>query len=365
MARTSNQYILILCGGTGPRLWPMSRASNPKQFLKLFGNESLIQDTLSRFKKFIPSSHIFIISNQKYQKELKKQIGKLIPAKNIIVEPEKKNTTMAIVYGAAYIANINPDAIITAAPSDHFIGNIRNFQKDIKSVGEIASNTNTIVTIGIKPTFPNPAFGYILPADKTAKYYPVQKFIEKPSVIDAQILIKKNAYWNSGIYTFSIKTLTEQLAHLQKDYFRLFQKLGDSLNKPKLINQIYKIAKNIPFDKAISENSNKLSMIVSAFQWSDVGEWQSIFNQLIKDKNGIAKINKNSIYISTDSKNCLISEKNNKLVGLVGLNNIAIIDTADSILICNLNNSFAVRDLVGLIVSNPKLKKYFLTHNDK
>ncbi len=364
MAKSSNHYILILCGGTGPRLWPLSRANHPKQFLKILDQKSLLQQTVNRFKKFIPPKNIFVISNKKYKNELKKQLKSLVPTSNIIFEPEKKNTTMAFIYGSAIIKNINPQAIITAAPSDHFIGKISSFKKDVDNVYNIASNTDSIVTIGIKPTYPNPAFGYLLPGDKKTKFYPVLKFIEKPSVIDAKILINKNALWNSGIYTFSINSLTNQLANYNSDFFRIFKKLEESINKTTVIDKLYKLAKNIPFDKAISEKSSKLTTIIATFEWSDIGEWQSIYQQLFKDKNGIAKINRQSQYVSANSTNCLISASNSKLVGLVGLNNLAIIDTADSLLVCNLNDSFSVRNLVTQIVSDPKLKKYFLNNND-
>lgn len=365
MAKASNHFILILCGGTGPRLWPLSHANYPKQFLKLFSRNSLLQETVNRFKKFIPSSNIFVISNQKYISDLKKQISKSLPSKNIITEPEKKNTTMAILYGSAVINTINPNAIITATPSDHFIKKQKLFQKDLSIVKNIASITDTIVTIGIKPNFPNPAFGYILTGNKTAKYYPVNKFIEKPNIVDAQILIKKNAFWNSGLYTFSLKTLTSQLALHQKSFLVLYTKLLESVNKPQTIIKLYKLSDNIPFDKSISEKSNKLSMVPSSFEWSDVGEWQSIFNQLIKDKNNIAKINKNCIYVSTNSKNCLINSSNKKLIGLLGVNNLAIIDTQDSLLVCNLNDSYQVKDLISQIVTSQKLKNYFLKTNEK
>lgn len=365
MAKTSNHYVLILCGGSGPRLWPLSHASYPKPFLKLFGPTSLLQETVARFTAFLPAKNIYIVSNHKFLKDIKKQIGQTIPQSNFIIEPEKKNTAMAILYATAIIKKINPQAVITATPSDHFITLPKNFQIDIQKVAKIARDSNTIVTIGTLPTYPNPAFGYIIPATKQGTYYPVLKFIEKPSVVEAQIFIKKDAYWNSGIYTYQINTLLNQFSILQPDYYALYLKLEKNIDKPQTIAQIFKLSPNLSIDQALAEKSSSLSMIVAKFHWSDIGEWKSIFEQLTKNQDGIATINKHGLFISLNSKNCLIHGDNNKLIGLLGVNNLAIIDTSDSLLVCNLNDSYSVRDLVSKIVADPKLIKYFLSHHDQ
>jgi mannose-1-phosphate guanylyltransferase len=355
MAKASNHYVLILCGGSGPRLWPLSRVSHPKQFLKLFGNQSLIQETYSRYQKIVPTSHIFVVSNIKYKSEIIRHLPSL-PKTNLIIEPEKKNTAMAIVYGCSVIYKINSQAIVTTAPADHFISNDSAFSKDLSSAITIASINDTIVTIGVKPTDPNPAFGYILPSSKTGNFYPITKFIEKPTITDAQIYIKKDAYWNSGIYTFSIPTLLQELKNTHLTYYSLFQELIDH---PKSITKVFKKSENLSFDVAISEKSPHLSMIICHFQWSDVGQWLAIYLQLLK-KNSFATINQDTQFIQLNSKNCLLSGLPHKLIGLVGVNNLAVIDTPDSLLICDLNDSFSVRELVGQIVTNPKLKNFFL-----
>lgn len=364
MAKTSNHYVLILCGGSGPRLWPLSHVSYPKPFLKLFGPTSLLQDTVARFSSFLPLTNIFIVSNQKYLVEIKKQLGHTIPDSNLITEPEKKNTAIAILYATAIIKNINSNAIITATPSDHFVTSLKAFHHDINQAAKLAELTKSIVTFGTKPTYPNPAFGYIIPASKMNTYFPVIKFIEKPSIIDTQILIKKDAYWNSGIYTYLADTLISQFELLDKDYYALYKKLDHNLSKTKKVAQIYKLSPNLSIDKVIAEKSTCLTMIEAKFCWSDVGEWKSIFEKLTKNKDGMAVINHHGLYVSLNSKNCLIHGDNKKLIGLIGLNNLAIIDTSDSLLVCNLNDSYSVRDLVSQIVANPKLIKYFLMHHD-
>jgi mannose-1-phosphate guanylyltransferase len=361
MEKASNHYILIMCGGSGPRLWPLSRSPRPKQFLELFSSRSLIQETVDRFSSFIPLQNIYIISHQKYIDRLKKVLKSTIPSRNYLAEPQKKNTAMAVLYGSIVIKKHNPQATITVTPSDHFVGNSNKFKRDITKAYSLANDTQSIVTVGIVPTYPNPGFGYILPGSQHHDYYTVSKFVEKPSEFDAQVLIKKNAFWNSGIYTFSANTILIEFKLLQPDYYQLIDKLSGN---HQLLRQAYQLPLGVSIDKAISENSKSLVVIPATFDWSDVGEWYAIWLHIQKKSvDGIVHINNLGQHVSVNSKNCLIHSQPKKLIGLIGINNLAIIDTPDSLLVCNLHDTFSVRDLVKQIVDNPKLKKYFLKTN--
>lgn len=360
--KTSN-FVVILCGGTGPRLWPLSRVDKPKQFLKLFSNNSLLKDTFLRAQKIVPKKNIFVISNHKYLSLIKEDLKNLVLTQNIISEPEKKNTALAILYASAIIQKIDPDAIITTMPSDHFIGQINNFKKDLQLAVKNANN-KYIVTLGIKPNNPSTSFGYIF----TNSRHEVLKFIEKPNLLNAQKFIQKdNCFWNSGIYTFKFETLISEFRQHSPQYLPLFNKIQQNLNQPKIIEKIYSISPSLAIDTAISEKSRRLFLIPVSFSWNDVGEWKSIYQQLSKDSNQIAILNKNTNHIEINSQNCLISStKKNKLIGLVDINNLAIIDTDDALLICNINldGSYHVRDLVSKIVQNKKIKHYFADKND-
>lgn len=362
MARVSNKhlYLLILCGGTGPRLWPLSRADNPKQFLQIVGNSSLLQQTISRAKYTLPPDHIFLVSNQKYLPQLKKQIGHLLPVTQIISEPEKKNTAMAIIYGTSVINQVDPLAIITVLPSDQYVSPLYLFRRQIIAASALASTYHAIVTIGIKPDFPNPSYGYILPQKTKQRFFKVTKFIEKPDTKTAKNLIAQDAYWNSGIYTFSIKTLLDELSKNSPDYLKLYQKL------PSLATKIYRLSPNLPIDIALSQKSSNLIMIPAKFKWNDLGEWKTIQRQLGKN---ITILNPQTKFLELNSKNCLLHTTPNKLIGLVGVQNLAVIDTPDALLVCNIaeNDSFLVRDLVGKIVKNKNTANFFLksTPNDQ
>lgn len=361
MEQISNHYILILCGGTGPRLWPISRADNPKQFLKLFNNISLLEQTLLRSLKIVPKENIFLVSNKNYRLKVENIIDGLIPKNNVFFEPAKKNTAMAIIYAAAQIQKRNPRAILTIFPSDHFIDKPLKFKKDIENSLDIAQKTDKIITFGIKPNFPNPSFGYIVPGQKIGKYYLVDKFIEKPKLKKAQKLLKKKAFWNSGIYTFKISSLIGELDKKQPVYFKFYQEAVKEPYSLKNMEKIYKFCPNLSFDKAISQKSENLAVIPAKFYWNDVGEWKSIFKELRKNK-PFVNLNPESKFLEVNSHNCIISSSSDKLIGLVDINNLAIIDTPDALLICNIayDGSSRVRDIVKKIVKDKKLENYFL-----
>lgn len=360
MATTSNHFIVILCGGTGPRLWPLSRANQPKQFLRLLSSKTLLEQTFYRSKKIVPSKNIFIVSNQRYQEKIEKLLAKQLPSSNFIYEPGKKNTATAILLAISHIQKINPQAVITTTPADHFIPKIIPFKKTIIHAAALACGHHQILTIGIKPTFANTSYGYIVPQIKNQHFSHVSLFIEKPDKETGQNLIKKGAFWNSGIYTFTIEDMLSEFEKLQPEYFTLYQQFLTALSSPKKLISIYKKSPELPIDRAISEKSDKMSVIPANFDWSDVGEWRAIKSKSPQDKDGNSIIDQQTEYLTYNSKNCLINGVKGKIITLVNIDNLAVIDTPDGLLICPLDQSHHVRDLVTLMVKNKKYKNYFL-----
>ena len=368
MATTPKHFIVILCGGTGPRLWPLSRTDNPKQFLPILSSRSLLQQTIKRCQKIVPSSQIFLITNQKYFTKTRRHISRQIPVSNIITEPLKKNTAMAILYATAVIQNKHPQSVITSMPSDHYIKNISAFKTNIKAATRIAASQNKLVVLGTKPTSANPSYGYINPGKKITNpvtYYPVTKFIEKPPQPDLARLIKQGYYWNLGIHTFTPTCLLQEFNQYQPQYFRLYSQLQSGLNQPHQINRLYRSSPKLPIDIAISQLSRQLAMVPTKFNWSDVGEWKTIHLQSKKDQNGFSLLTSSTLLNQFQSQNCLVGGQKNKLIGLVGVKDLAIIDTPDALLICQLQKSFNVRDLISQIVTNKKHKHFFVAKNDK
>ena len=368
MATTPKHIIVILCGGTGPRLWPLSRTDNPKQFLPILSKDSLLLQTIKRCKKIVPSSQIYLITNQKYLQKISPHVDRSIPPKNIIAEPLKKNTAMAILYATTFLQNINPQLIITTLPSDHYITDTTSFKKDIKSAANIVNKKDTIVVMGTKPNSENPSYGYIGTKNEQQQFYPatpVTQFIEKPSPSKIPQLIKLGYYWNLGTYTFKPDSLIQEFAKYQPAYTKIYSKLRDNLNKPNVVKKLYQQAPKLPIDIAISQPSNRLTLIPAHFKWSDVGEWKTIYLESKKDKNGFAVLTEHTLHNQFESQNCLIHGQKGKLIGLVGVKDLAIIDTPDALLVCKIQKSFNVRNLISQIVQNKKHKPFFVSKNDK
>lgn len=366
MAKTPSHYIVILSGGTGYRLWPYSRHQHPKQFLKIFKKQTLLEQTINRAKKICSPKNIFIVSSSIYQEKSKKIIGNKIPQSNFIIEPIKKNTAMAIIYAINHIKKIDPLATITTMPSDHYVKQNLKFKKTVLTSVNLANKYHQIIAIGVKPTFIDLSIGYILPQQKNQLFSKVSLFIEKPNQEIIQNLIKKGALWNSSIHTFTIPDILSEFSQIQPEYIELLNTLGSSLDTSKTTKQVYKKAPDLSFDKLLAEKSQHLLVVSSNFLWNDVGQWNSIYRQLEKDKSGIASISSNTQFLQIDSKNCLVASPKNKLITLVDVNNLAIIDTPDSLLITSLSsdNSFKIKDIVNKNIKNKKLKKFFTNNNE-
>jgi len=376
MAKTSNSirlnknhYIAILCGGTGPRLWPASRASRPKQFLKILSpDQSFLQDALERALWLVPKENIYLITNRRYQKEIKKDIGKAIPQENILFEPRRRNTALAMSWSTAVISQKNPQAVITHFASDHYVGRRQNFISDIKKSVRVAQDKNCPVTIGIKPTWANPAYGYIKINEKATKDGSFQSmaFTEKPTIPVAKKYLKTGKYlWNANFYTWTVQVLKEELKTCTPDYFKLYKKLEEKPLSDKNVEKVYSTPLHIPIDRVMSEKTKNLRVIPATFAWSDVGEWGSIHEVMSEGKSNLVNLN-STRSINIDSQNLLIKSGSKKIVGTVAVKNLAIIDTPDALLVCSLKDSYKVRDLISEMVKSKKTINYFLkTKNEK
>ena len=279
-------YHIIIAGGIGSRFWPISRKKNPKQFLQLLDNESLIQRTYNRILKISDSNKIFILAPKEYKKHIKDQFPDF-NVNNLLLEPSPQNTAPAIYLAAWHIFNIDKDAIVGIYPSDHHIHNDNEFINCVNEANYyIKQNIESIITLGIAPTYPSSSYGYInINQNQKLKdrIYKVNQFLEKPSTVKAQKLIKdKNNLWNSGMFFFNVQTMNHEIEfHVPK-----IKKLVSKINS---INEINKIWKDMPknsIDYAVMEKTSKSYCIKSSLQWSDLGTWVSLFNLLPKDENG-------------------------------------------------------------------------------
>lgn len=354
---TDHLYINIMCGGGGKRLWPRSRQQAPKQFIKLFGEQTIFQKTVERVKKIVDPTHIYIVTNKDYRDEVAAQAPE-IPKENVIAEPEAKNTALAVVYGALEIKKRDPEAVIANLPSDHFVLEADKFAQILSSAYEEAKTGNFLITIGIKPTSPHTGFGYIKKGnskdnDKNYEVFEVQGFTEKPELeVAKEYLESNNYYWNGGIYVFSLKTFFEAVSKLSPGLWENTQKLETAinLNNEEEIQKVYASAEDLSLDYAVAEKASNMLVIPGDFGWSDVGDWQAVWEVEDKDENGNALIQESGKgeYLGIETKNCLI-QVSDQLVTTIGVSNLIIIDTPDALLVASREKAEEVKKLVNLL----------------
>lgn len=344
---SKNYYAVIMAGGIGTRFWPMSTQQFPKQFHDVLGTgSSLIQQTCKRFENLVPSENILIATNKDYQSLVKKHVPN-IPTSNILLEPAMRNTAPCILYSALKIYNQNPDGIMIVAPSDHLIENEQAFINNLELALDFCINNDVLVTLGIKPTFPNTGYGYIKYIESEKIIKKVDSFTEKPNLEKAQDFLNKGTYlWNAGIFVWSVKSIIDQFKKNLPEMFSLFNS-GNSFynttNEVDFINTNYETSQNISIDFGIMEKANNVFVIPATFKWNDLGTWLSLYENLNKDKNQNAIVGGQVIF--KDSNNNLVKTQNNKKVIVQGLSDFIIIEKDDVLLICPKNKEQEIKEI--------------------
>ena len=333
-------YHVIIAGGIGSRFWPMSTKENPKQFLRLIDDKSLIALTYERLLEISSKDKIFIVTSSKYENQIKKHLPN-VNLENIIYEPSPKNTAPAIYLASNHILNIDDNATIGVYPADHYIKNNDQLYSTINNIEQfIDDNNQSIVTIGLTPSYASTSYGYINASnDGTHKVKKIDRFIEKPSFDKASELIKdKNNLWNSGMFFFKAQTMIDEIDKYTPEIGAMFSNI-DSLEK---INEIWDDLPSDSIDYAVMEKTKQSYCIQSSLEWTDLGTWLALYNLLDKDENNNAI--KGDV-ITFDSSNNLIISKG-KHTSVVGLNNMAIINLDDKTLVINLEKSEDVRKVL-------------------
>ncbi len=351
-----NHYVAIMAGGVGTRFWPKSRAKYPKQFLDILGTgKTLIQSTFERYMEIVPAENIFVITSEDYTEIVKEQLP-LLPQENIVAEPFRKNTAPCIAYIAFKIYEKDPDAIMIAAPADNLIQEEEKFNHVISTALGFVQHVNALVTIGIMPTHPNTGYGYIQheSAEAAPGIYKVKTFTEKPNLELAKIFIQSGDFlWNSGIFTWKCKTILEAFEKLLPEIYELFAAEKEKLNTPaekEIITDIYAKTPSISIDFAIMEKASNVYIIPADFYWSDLGTWNSAYNNMEKDyfDNAVA----GSEVIVYDTHKCMIHVPPTKLVLLQGLEDYIVVDTEDVLMICKKDKEQEIKNYVSEVKRN-------------
>ena len=343
---------IILCGGSGTRLWPISRTLMPKQFVKLFSNKSLFQLTVERNSKVCKSQ--FIVSNTEQYFLALDQLEELGKFNNkYLLEPIGRNTAPAI---ALACMNLDYDEIVLVTPSDHLIKNEIEYEKVLEKAKEFA-NDNKLVTFGITPTFAETGFGYI----ESKNTFDVKAFHEKPDFKTATSYLEAgNYYWNSGMFMFKAGVFLEELQKYSPEIFDTSKQALQNATKDEIIRIKHDDMFNIPedsIDYAVMEKSNIVKVIPSNINWSDVGSFDALYDELPKDENGNT-INPN--HIGIDSKNNLVYG-NDRVIATVDMEDCIIVDTGDAILISKKGSSQKVKQVVNEIRKTTQLHNIHLT----
>lgn len=334
-------YGIILAGGSGSRLWPLSRELYPKQLLNLNSDKSLLQATFERLKQCMPEDKIISITNTKHTSNIKMQLSKLTTSPVVLAEPVAKNTAPAIVLAAKYIMqNSNSDPVIIVVPSDHLIQDNKGFLSTVKK-GEKLAEKGYIVTFGIQPNYPETGYGYINTSDKIDEGFLVKEFVEKPDFETAKkYLNAKTYFWNSGIFMFKATTLFEETLKHAPEIAKIAEKFDFSKNKDIPFIEFDKMP-SISIDYAIMEKSNKIALVKLESDWNDLGSWQSIYDISKKDENGNVFVGH---VLDKDSKNSFVYASS-KLVATIGLEDTVIVETEDAILACKKDRTQDVKQI--------------------
>lgn len=356
-------HAVIMAGGSGTRFWPRSTQEHPKQFLNLFGDRTMLQNTVDRISGMIPEERILVITNSRYVDLVQKQIPRL-PAENIIGEPVARNTAPCVAYAAALLHSRDPDASMIVLPADHLVADEKRFRSIVKTAAAKARQ-DCLVTIGITPDRPETGYGYIQfepDSGETLEDNEVRRvrtFTEKPDRETAETFIEEGTFlWNSGMFVWHSSTITEQFAHHQPDIYKQMEQLSNATNphSQESVGEFYEACPSISIDYGIMEHADTVFVVPGEFGWNDVGSWKAVYDLREKDEEG--NVVQTRHLQAENAANNLVQSDSGKVIALVGVENLAVVETDDAILVCNLDEAQGVKQIVESLEKRDKLKKF-------
>lgn len=341
-------YGLILAGGKGTRLYPLSRSARPKQFLKVINDKSFLQNTVDRVSPLINKENIYIVTNKDYEDKVKVELDN-INSNNIFTEPMNKETATCIGLSAVKLLKKDNDAIMVVLPSDHHIENEKLYIETLSQAVEIANKKRGIVTLGITPSRAETGYGYIEMGQRAIAEIPtfkVERFTEKPNLEVAKDFLLKGSYlWNSGMFIFRadviLREIEKYLPKLYKSLMEIYKHLGEE-NEDEVISEQYSLIDGISIDFGVMQKTRKAYVIKSDFIWDDIGSFSALSRYLEEDKNNKRSDN---VYLQ-DSENCAVFGEKNLIIGF-GLKDLIVVDAGDVILIMDKNKEQEIKHLLN------------------
>jgi len=355
----AQRYAIILCGGSGTRLWPLSRTLRPKQLLALNGEQTLLQQTTVRLLEYIAADHLYTVTHEDHKFEVKGQLSEIATdaVNNVLAEPCARNTLPAIAWAVSKINAQDPDAIIGVFASDHAIDNQAAFLQ-AWATAELAAQDDYLVLLGIKPTEPATGYGYIKPST-TLNYsgampvMTVGQFVEKPNSEKAAQFVQDGYLWNSGMFVFKASAFMAMLGKYQPEMTAQLQSMTvDNFTK------MYADFTNVSIDYGLAEKADKVAVVPVDMAWSDLGSWESIYQKQIKDADN--NVLHGDVFAQDTTNSLLWSQ--NSVLATAGLNNIVVIQTADATLICDRSRTEEIKTLVARVKAHkPELTEIHQT----
>ena len=358
----TNVYPVLLAGGSGTRLWPVSRELYPKQLVKFIGDDSLIQSTIKRMTPVLDSENIRVVCGQEHFYEIArhmKEIG-IEPDKKIICEPCGRNTAPAILLAVLSILKQQGDAVICVFPADHVIRNTKDFHEKLVSAVKLAE-MDYIVTFGITPHYAETGYGYIEGAGELPEQaLAVKRFVEKPDLETARhYLASGKFFWNSGMFAFKASTMIHEVETHQPDLLHKMNAMELDTNAISL--EAYQQLPNVSIDYAVMEKTNKGAVVPSDFGWSDIGSWKSLYDFIAKDSNGNVF---DGDVIAQDTRNCFVMGYE-RLIATNNIDNMVVIETPDSVFVSDMESSRDVKSIVTRLKEKGRseFKKHKTVHH--
>ncbi|MCX5852343.1 MAG: mannose-1-phosphate guanylyltransferase [Deltaproteobacteria bacterium] len=343
-------YAVIMAGGRGTRFWPLSREQRPKHLLAITGEKSLIRLTVERILPLVPREKIIIVTAAAHAEAVVRELPE-IPGENILIEPAGKNTAPCIALASFHIRKRGGDDSMIVLPSDHVVTDEERFRSVVSTALHMATRGPRLVTIGITPTRPDTGFGYIekgaLAEDGTPPVFKALSIREKPDRQTAERFLREGTFlWNSGMFIWRVSTVLDALARFLPDTYEKMAAVADVLGtdrEKEALAAAYAGVQSISIDYGVMEKADNVYVVEGDFGWSDVGSWDSLWEISAKDCNGIAA---GGTVIAVDSSNSLIMSGKEKVVALVGVDDLIIVESHDALLICRRGDSQKVKDVV-------------------
>jgi mannose-1-phosphate guanylyltransferase len=341
-------YVLILAGGSGERFWPLSRRTRPKQLLRLISDKTLLEDTVARLAGLVPQERILILTNVEQEKAVRAVLPGF-PAANIVAEPAKR-----VALGVGWVAARDHMATMVVLPADHVIKDTAAFQRTLEAAAAAAKETGALVTIGLKPTWACPGFGYIevgrpirlqTPLENGAAVHQVVRFREKPNAELAETFVRAGTFrWNAGMFVWSVPSVLSEFNRQAPKLANFISQLSVPNGFEKTLRDKFAQLPRISFDYAIMEKAARVLVVEAGFDWDDVGGWQAVASYFTTDDDANAA---NCEITAVDSTNNIVFDEDGTKIALLGVHNLIVVRTGDALLVCHRHQAENIKNLIG------------------